>query len=438
MNDFPNSVKETLLSLVRSIAGSLELYVKNPGKDFTRDRKLTLENVILLIICMGGNSVYSELLESKGLAADTATTSAFVQQRDKILRFAFEFLLREFTRSFDGPRRFMGYRLLAADGSDLPIATNPGDTETYYNTGSGRKGYNLLHLNATYDLLNRMYADICVQPGNCQNENKALCDMVGRSGIEGNVIVLCDRNYESYNNFAHIENRGWHYVIRVKDIESRCGILKGLGLRQSGEFDVRVRRILTKKLTNEIKAQPDVYKYISSKSTFDFLDRQTSPFYPISFRVVRIMLENGAYESVVTNLDELDFPPSVIKKLYGMRWGIETSFRELKYTVGLTSFHARKREYIVQEVFARVIMYNFTEIITSHVVISKTGCKYPQRVNFTVAVFICKRFLRTRDNARPPDVEALIRKNTLPVRSGRSNVRKLRNQTAVSFLYRVA
>ena len=438
MNDFPNSVKETLLSLIRAIAESPDLYVKKPGKDFTRDRKLTFENVMLLIIHMGGNSIYNELLESQGLDANTATTSAFVQQRDKILHFAFEFLLREFTKSHTYERRFMGYRLFAFDGSDLPIATNPDDPDTYYNTGSGRKGYNLLHLNAAYDLLNRVYSDICVQPGKCQNENKALCDIVGRSEIEGNVIVICDRSYESYNNFAHIENRGWHYVIRVKDIVSRCGILEGLGLRLSGEFDVRVRRILTKKLTNEIKAQPDVYKHISSNSTFDFLDRQTNLFYPISFRVVRIMLENGTYESVITNLDELAFPPSVIKKLYGMRWGIETSFRELKFTVGLTSFHARKREYIVQEVFARVIMYNFTEIITSYVVISKTDCKYLHRVNFTVAVFVCKCFLRLRDNAHPPDVEALIRKNTLPVRPGRSNVRKLRNQMAVSFLYRVA
>lgn len=28
-----------------------------------------------------------------------------------------------------------------------------------------------------------------------------------------------------------------------------------------------------------------------------------------------------------------------IKKLYAMRWGIETSFRELKYAIGLACFH---------------------------------------------------------------------------------------------------
>ncbi|WP_420832495.1 transposase [Paenibacillus periandrae] len=53
-----------------------------------------------------------------------------------------------------------------------------------------------------------------------------------------------------------------------------------------------------------------------------------------------------------------------------MRWGIETSFRALKYTIGLTNFHARKREFVTQEIFARMIMYNFVEIMTSHIVIS--------------------------------------------------------------------
>lgn len=35
-----------------------------------------------------------------------------------------------------------------------------------------------------------------------------------------------------------------------------------------------------------------------------------------------------------------------------MRWGIETAFRELKYTIGITAFHAKKRELIKQEIYA--------------------------------------------------------------------------------------
>ena len=123
-----------------------------------------------------------------------------------------------------------------------------------------------------------------------------------------------------------------------------------------------------------------------------------------------------------------------------MRWGIETSFRELKYAVGLINFYSKKREHIVQEIFARIIMYNFAEMITSHVVISQADTKYAYQVNFTVAIHICRQFMRVCfwNNAPPPDVEALIRKNILPVRLGRKDKRKLRPKAAANFLYRVA
>ena len=125
MNDYPNSLKEKLTSLIREMSESPELYVKNPEKDFTRERKLPFDTVVELLISMGGNSLYKELLESRGYDIDTATTSAFVQQRGKILPFAFEFLLHEFTHSYVGLKKYQGYRLLAADGSALHIAADP-------------------------------------------------------------------------------------------------------------------------------------------------------------------------------------------------------------------------------------------------------------------------------------------------------------------------
>jgi hypothetical protein len=164
-------------------------------------------------------------------------------------------------------------------------------------------------------------------------------------------------------------------------------------------------------------------------------------FYQISFRVVRFVLPNGDYETVITNLPVADFSPDEIKSIYNMRWGIETSFRALKYTVGLTNFHAKRQESIIQEIFARMILYNFVEMMTSHVVISQMDKRHPYQVNFTVAVHVCRHFLRSRDNKPPPDVEALIRKNILPIRpirQGQKNTRKIRYRSAVSFVYRVA
>jgi len=369
------------------------LYVANPGVDFTRDRKLPFESVMQLLISMGGNSIYTELLTARGYDVNTATSSAFVQQRVKILPCAFEYLLHEFTGSHSDLRTYRGYRLLANDGSSLHIPTNPADVDTYFQNKPDEKGYNLLHLNAMYDLCNRIYVDALVQPGRLMNEKRALTDMVDRSRIDGKVMIIADRSYESYNNFAHIEEKGWKYLIRVKDMDSN-GILSGLKLPRTDEFDVPVTRILTRKNTKAIKAQPDVFKHISTNTTFDYIESSSSDTYTISFRVVRFKISDDTYETIITNLDTFAFPPAELKKLYHMRWGIETSFRELKYTVGLVNFHAKIRESIIQEVFARIIMYNFAEMITTHVVISKSGAKHVHQVNFPVDIKVCRQFMR--------------------------------------------
>lgn len=264
--------------------------------------------------------------------------------------------------------------------------------------------------------------------------------MVDRSPIKGKTIVTADRGYESYNNFAHIERKGWNYVIRVKDLDS-SGILSGLRLPSGGAFDLDVHLTLTKKQTKEVRTHPEIYKFVPSTSTFDFLDLHENLFYSISFRVVRFVLPSGAYETVITNLSAADFPPDEIKSIYNMRWGIETSFRALKYTVGLTNFHAKRQESITQEIFARMIMYNFAEMITSHVVISQMDKRHQYQVNFTFVVHVCRHFLRSRDDEPPPNVEALIRKNILPIRPirpGQQNTRKIRYKSVVSFVYRVA
>ena len=119
-----------------------------------------------------------------------------------------------------------------------------------------------------------------------------------------------------------------------------------------------------------------------------------------------------------------------------MRWGIETSFRKLKHTIGLANFHAKKKEHIIQEIFARAIMYNFTEMIASHVVLSHTDTKYEYQINFTVAVLVCRQFLRKQHDVY--NVVSLIRKNILPIRPERNFSRKTRAKPTVSFNYRVA
>jgi hypothetical protein len=70
MDKYPRIVKENLSDIIREMAASPELFVKNPGKDFTRTRKLPFETMAHLLISMGGNSIYKELLEAQGYGID--------------------------------------------------------------------------------------------------------------------------------------------------------------------------------------------------------------------------------------------------------------------------------------------------------------------------------------------------------------------------------
>ncbi len=81
-------------------------------------------------------------------------------------------------------------------------------------------------------------------------------------------------------------------------------------------------------------------------------------------------------------------------------------------------------------------MYNFSELITSHVIIENGNKKYKYKVNFSVAVHICREFLLKE--IIPPDIETLIARYITPIRPGRSRSRKTRVKQAISFMYRVA
>lgn len=445
MNRKSQELKNLLISIINTQKQNLSSLVSNPNIDFSRNRKIPYETMILSLLTMEGTTLTNELLRQFGCSASTATSSAFVQQRKKILPIALENLFRDFVSKTAQDDNYKGYKLLAVDGSDIQIPTNLNDKDSLFIPKEGIKPYNLLHLNALYNLLTHTYEDAIVFKRKEAGENKALTTMVDRTAIKEKAIVIMDRGYEAYNNMAHIQEKGWFYLIRIKDFgQHKTGILHGLELPDVDEFDEYIDLKLSRKQTNEMKQlfqKKNAFRRIAHNKTFDYLPAKSKKsdatvLYHLPFRIVRFPISEDSYEVVVTNLDAEEFPPEELKKLYGMRWGIETSFRDLKYTVGLLHFHSKKVEFILQEIFSSLIMYNFSELITSHVVIEKGTRKYEYKVNFSVAVHICREFL-LKENI-PPDIELLIAKYITPIRPGRSRPREMKAKQAISFMYRVA
>ena len=435
--------KKALNNCIETICRSKENYCVNPKTDFTRNKKLPMDKVIKAILSFSSKSLNNEMIDIFGNDIDNmASVSAFVQQRSKIKPSAFEDIFKIFANEIPIANLYQGYRLLAVDGSDLLTPLNRDDTDSLFQANDNAP-YNIFHLNALYDLNSNVYVDATVQKRKKENEHKAFCEMIDRYNSDIPTIFIADRGYESYNNMAHIQQIGQLFLIRIKDCKSN-GMLRSFDLPDSDEFDLSLDLSLTRKKSNEVKElfkSRNQYKCIYHSSTFDFLPERMrkhdkATFFNLKFRIVRFEIAPGKYESVITNLDKDTFPPKELKELYARRWGIETSFRSLKYTVGLLHFHSKKSEHIIQEIFANLTMYNFTESIASNISIRKAKRKYFYKINFSVAVNVCRKFFVGL--CAPKFVETVIEKHILPIRSNPSKPRNLNTKHAVSFIYRVA
>ena len=414
----------------------------HPEKDFSRNRKITFVSTIKSILSFGGGTLTNELLKINQFATDTPTSSAFVQQRDKISPKAFSTLFSMINHAFDQDIRYKGYRLMAVDGSHIHVPTNPQDTDSFVKCTESERPHNEFHLNAMFDILQKVYTDAAVQKYRTQNEDKAMIEMIERASYP-KAIAICDRGYESYNNMAHLQESDWKYIIRIKE-PGGYGIADGLQLPESTEFDLSVNLSITRrknKETKELLTNKNQYRYIPNKVKFDYLStkfKRTDPaeFFTLNFRIVRIEIKEDTFEMLVTNLSEEEFPKEELKKLYAMRWGIETSFRNLKYIVGMLGFHSRKSESVTQEIYASLIMHNMTQFIAICVKLPERETKYDYTIRFSIATAIIKSLFL--GNISPPDAEILIRRNVSPVRPNRNYIRKPRAKAQIQFTYRIA
>lgn len=436
----PKQIKQILLSEIELLSNNITDYTRDPSRDFTRNRKLTFSTIIKSIIGMESKSLTNELIDFFN-TSDLPSTSAFVQQRLKVKPEAFKAIFDGFTHKISRrPKEDMA--ILAVDGTDIQIATNPNDITSYHPGSNGQKPYNLLHLNALYDLEKQLYTEVVIQGKMDANEHVALQEMVARSKIP-KALLIADRGYESYNSMAHIQEKGWFFLIRIKD--GIKGMKNGFDLPDKDEFDIDISLKLTRKQTKEMKElfvqDKNHYKFIPHTSQFDFLSnklRKNDPiqFYKLNFRIVRFKITEDTYETILTNLSASEYPAKTIKDLYARRWGIETSFRDLKYTLGMLNFHSKKVMCIKQEIFAHLIMYNFAEMITSHVVIDKKQRKHTYKANFSVAVHMCRKFYHGETTS--PDLETIIASNLVPIRPGRHRERNLNAKTFHGFIYRIS
>ena len=283
-----------------------------------------------------------------------------------------------------------------------------------------------MHINAFYDLDRHIYTNALIQSAHQKDEFSAFCKLVDcHTSLPGpRTVFIGDRGYCSYNNMAHVLEKGQYFLFRTKDI-NRKGLIGKFDFPDTPEFDITVPVTLTRTHRKSIKIQEGFYKrYVDQATSFDYIKYGSDDTYNLTFRIVRFAISEDTYECIVTNLPETSFPPEKLKEVYNSRWGIESSFRKLKYTVGLSFYHSYKPDFIKQEIWAKLIAYNATELLVNNAVITQGKRRYTYAVNFSFAAHICRIYLRLLTEIDSMDVMALLKKELIPVRPDRQFPRK--------------
>lgn len=405
------------------------------GKAFCRKSPLTKETLIRLLISAEGGSL-DKVLHTAGIEV---TASAVTQRRAQIDPAVFRAVFDLFNSDCVDNTLFRGYRLIGVDGTTTDLPRNAAAPSFVRHDGIP-KGVNQLHLTPLYDLLSRTFVDAVIQPEPRKDEIGALITMLKRNDFAQKTLIIADRGFESYNLIAHcLEKPNADFLIRVKQSRSAMREVAKLPMLEL-DCDVSFSICTTQK--NADKANKNyVFLQVPKKSKPGSTTRRGrwdfGNYYPMRFRICRFQLDNGEFETIATSLPR-SFALKDIKTLYHMRWGIETSFRDLKYTLGLVNLHGKSDAFAEQEIYANLTAFNFASRVCREVVVRqpKNGV-YAYKVNFKMAVALCREFIRT-PNADSEKLMADIARYTVPIRPGRQDQRDLRVKGFPGFVYRVA
>ena len=105
---------------------------------------------------------------------------------------------------------------------------------------------------------------------------------------------------------------------------------------------------------------------------------------------------------------------------------------------GVVNLHGRSDAFAEQELYADLTAFNFASRVCREVVVRQPSDGiYAYKVNFKMAVMLCKEFLRT-PNADSEKLLEEIARHTVPIRPNRQDERNLKVKGFAGFVYRVA
>lgn len=206
---YSDAVRAILFASINELAADPKKYAVNLGKDFSRNRKLGFNDLLLILLTMEADCIKEEFYLYFGRSTFAPSKAVFYKPRKMLKDGALRSLLFSFTQKCKKHQLKEKYFMVACDGSAADIFRNPGEPDTFFEpNGKSTSGFNQLHFNVFFSILDKKFTDLVLQPGRKRNEYSAFCQMVDQDTTQNPTIYMCDRGYASYHNFAHVIENG--------------------------------------------------------------------------------------------------------------------------------------------------------------------------------------------------------------------------------------
>jgi hypothetical protein len=374
-------------------------------KSFTRDRKLTAERIVSMIIEPAKQSLQTRLYEFgvRFMDGDFATKQAFSKQR--------QFVNPDYIREFydegveellaDGElETYKGLHLVAVDGTRIACENTAGLVAEFGCSGSKKDACTAL-ASVAYDVIERVSLDC--QIGSYSLSERDLLDkhLDRLEGFgAGKFLIVADRGYPSYDLMETLIDRKFGFVLRL----SECW--------------------------------KNVISWLDETSDKEFTYEYRGKAY--RFRALAIKLEDKT-EYLVTNLDEAFLSIDEAKHIYALRWNVETFFGTLKTELELENFSGKTKNAVLQEFYAAMTLANVCQCFINDAdgeIASADGrgsrkhkhqANRRQCIGRIVPVFLECVFTdsKRKRNRLWKEVERFCQRFSEPVRPGRNPARKL-------------
>jgi hypothetical protein len=358
---------------------------------------LEIENFVGQIKSILGSGMFSSF-----------TKSAFVQYRKKIQPDVFRYLSRRLTEEFytdneASVKLWQGFRLLSVDGSRLMLP-NTKELANEYGCAKNQTETEVVQARASvlYDVLNRYVLDAELSALKIGEKTLALNHL---EHAQSKDLIIYDRGYPSFELIYEHNKRGIDFLIRVKT-----------------DFSNLTRAFFESGKRSQIVK---IYPGKNTKFTEKEYDKNTF----VEIRLVRVELSSHETEILMTSLkDEIQYPSTVFKELYALRWGIETFYDELKNKLKVEYFSGYSKQSILQDFYAAIFVSNVQSLIVGEIndeLRERSGTKYEYKVNNNLSYGFLKDriitllFPKTDTDAVLNELRDLFKKHLIPIRPDR-------------------